>query len=377
MLLYSVGGVLMVHDPLQVAFWATALACVLVALRKDSLAAWLGFGFFGGCGLLSKYTGVFLFPCVGLALLSHPDLRPRLRQAGPWLALGLGVLSGLPIVFWNWQNHWPSFSHVFSLAGGDASRHSYRSLPEFVLSQFGLVTPVYFFLVLAAWWSVWKLFRAGKANGEEWLLWCCSVPLFLFFVLMSVRTRVEGNWPAPSYFSAFILAALSLGPQGPGTVRLAKQGLALALGMTLLTHLQAARPFLPLPAAKARMDSLSRVDGWAAMGARVDQGLASLGPGAFVGAATYQNAAELSFYVKGQPPCLIVVNGGINHQYRFWNDPASFRGKDAILVAGMDWEAQDFAGRFEKLERLEDVVLVRNGVEARRQALYRGLKFKG
>lgn len=377
MLLYSVGGVLMVHDSLQVAFWATALACGLAAVRHDSLGAWLGFGFFGGLGLLSKYTGVFLFPCLGLALITHPQLRPKLKQAGPWLALAIGITAGLPIVFWNWQNHWPSFSHVFSLAGGDASRHSFRSLPEFLLSQVGLVTPVFFGLVLASWTGTWRRFRAAQVEAEEWVLWCCAVPLFLFFVLMSLRTRVEGNWPAPAYFSAFLLTVLGIFRQPRPETKWMKAGLALALAMTLLVHLQAVRPFLPLPGDKARLDSLSRVDGWKAMAADVDAGLAGLPEGAFVGAATYQNAAELSFYLKGQPACLIVVNGGINHQYRFWNDAASFRGKDAILVAGMEWEAQDFASRFEKLEKLGDVVLWRHGAEARRQTLYRGLRFKG
>jgi hypothetical protein len=379
MLLYSAGGILMVHDSLQVTFWAAAFCCVLKAVGGDQpehrgvSGWWLLAGLLGGAGLLSKYTGVFLFPLTGLAIVTHPGLRKQGQSPGPWVALLLGILSGLPILWWNWQNHWPSFRHVFSLAGGDSSRHSFSTLPEFLGSQFGLVTPLYLGLVLAAWWDTWK--RRVDADGVEWLFWCVSLPLFLFFLVMSFRTRVEGNWTAPAWFGGFCLVALhQMGRPSRKTISWA---FGLALGMSVLVHLQAMAPFLPLKPGQARVDGAARVAGWKELGAEASRASVDMKPGSFLAAQSYQNAAELSFYTSGQPGCVLLGEGELNHQYRFWNHPESEVGKDALLVVDREGQGVDLKNRFQDIRLVKRVALVRHGIEVRERWLFQGFGFKG
>jgi hypothetical protein len=173
--------------------------------------------------------------------------------------------------------------------------------------------------------------------------------------------------------AGLLLTALDLDP----LERLSKNALWLALGLSALVHLQAARPFLPIPQSHAKLDSASRVDGWREL-AQAVQGLkARLAPNAFVGCRTYQNAAELAFYLPGHARCLILQDGSINHQYRFWNQPALYKGLDAVLAVGQDWEINEMRERFKSLQEAGQVQVMRNGILTQTFKLYIGRGFSG
>jgi 4-amino-4-deoxy-L-arabinose transferase-like glycosyltransferase len=379
LLLFAVGGVLMMHDSLAACFWSLALLAACKAVEGGE-AWWLAAGFFGGAAVLSKYTGILLVPCLLLACLSQAQLRWHLRRPWFWLALLLGgVLAGYPILRWNLRWGWPSLEHVTGLGGGDASRHSPVALPEFIGSQLGLGTPLLLGLIVAAWaWAWRRRAEAGTASALRWLLFCCSAPVFGFFLLLSLRSRVEGNWPAPAYVAALPLAGWRLAEQGRLSSRFSRWALGLALAFSAVVYSQGAWGWLPLPAAQApRADATFRLQGWRELAQQVETERAALGPQAFVGCRTYQNAAELAFYLPGHPRPLILQKGQINHQYRFWNHPQDYLGRDAVLVIGQNWELNEMREMFQSLEERPAHEAWRRGVLMRRSQIYVGRGFKG
>ena len=369
-LLFSVGAILMMHDSLMGFFWMLGLTAALLALEESRY--WLMAGFFGGAAILSKYTGVLFFAGVLLALCSHPGLRPQLRSPWLWLGALLGSVLGLaPILYWNAIHQWPSMQHVASLAGGDSSRRSLSTVPEFLGSQFGLITPLVWLGVLGAWW---RYRQPRRASPSQWLLWCLGAAPFLFFAVLSLRTRIEGNWPAQAYLAGLLLLATDLDPAS----KFARRALALAAFMALLVHVQAIAPFLPIPQSRFKMDTAARLDGWRQLADAVETQRSQLSPGSFVACRTYQNAAELAFYLPGQPRSLIIQNGEINHQYRFWNPStgSGLDGRDAVIVTGQDWEVDEMRPHFRSLEAQSVVETRRNGIVVQTYRLYRAKGFK-
>jgi len=375
-LIFAVGGVLMMHDSLMGLGWMGALLCGLLAMRR-SPRWWLGAGACAAAALLSKYTAVLLIGCLGLSVALLPEFRRQARGPWPWIGLALAGLGGVPMLVWNAGNGWPSFVHVGSLAGGDASRH--RGIPwlEHIGSQVGLVTPLLWGVCVAGWAWALRRWRRGEGGPEERFVLLCSLPVALFFLALSFHTRVEGNWPACAYLGGVLLAALWLRsrPGGPGS--LGAWSLGVAWAMTLLVFTQALAPFLPIPQAGAKADVPARLAGWKALGERVWRERQALGPGSFTAVRTYQNAAELAFYQPGQQRSVLVVEDPPGNQYRFWDDRGAHLGQNAVIVAGQDWEIDYMAPHFARLKPLPDEVLVRNGIELRRSRLWLAWGFKG
>jgi hypothetical protein len=365
----------MMHDSLLGFFWMLALWAALAARRQPRW--WLAAGLAAGLGFLSKYTGLFLFLCLGLYAFARPrERREVARQPWFWAGGALGSLAALPVLIWNRANGWPSFGHVGALAGGDPSRHARGAFFELLGSQMGLATPVLFGFLLMAWAWAWRRRQEDDGPGaDRWLLWCASAPVLLFFAALSVRTRVEGNWPAPAYLGGLLLVLPWMAEVHPRP-KLQRWAVGLGLAFSLLAYGQAGWPFLPIPQARPKWDSGARVDGWRELGQRVQAERASMGH-AFTAARTYQNAAELAFYQSDHPRTLILQEGVINHQYRFWNDPATYVGQDAILVCGQDWEIGEMSPYFARVERRPDEVFTRRDVEVRRTQIWRAYGFKG
>ncbi|MGH7443064.1 MAG: ArnT family glycosyltransferase, partial [bacterium] len=381
-LIFAVGGVLMMHDSLMALGWMFSLACGLLVLRR-SPRWWLGVGLGAAWALLSKYTAVLLFGCLGLGVWCVPGLRRRFRGPWAWAGLALGILGSLAPFWWNATHGWPSFHHIGGLAGGDRNRR--RGLPwlELLGSQAGLITPLLWFACLAGWVRGLRRWRAGTDSDEERWLLLLSLPVALFFFALSLRTRVEGNWPSCAYLGALPLAGLWLWERARklgqlGTGRLGTWALVVAFGMTVLTFTQALHPFLPFPQSLAKADAPARMDGWAALGARVErERMAMGGAGVFTATLSYQNAAELAFYQPGQERCALLSDGPPQNEYRFWDDYSSDLGRNAIAVAGQASDAKTLARHFQRLSALPDEVLVRNHIEVRRTHLWRAYGFKG
>ena len=145
--LYAIGAVLMTIDAPFVCCWGLAWLCLSRVRPREGELAWYGAGAAFGLGLLSKYTMFMLVPCVVLWLISSPRLRHWLRRREPYDALVLGLLIFSPVVVWNARNDWYSLRHVLIQAGGGSGRSLLATLgggPEFLATQFGVVSPFLF-----------------------------------------------------------------------------------------------------------------------------------------------------------------------------------------------------------------------------------------
>ena len=205
--LVLVGAIFVTPDAPLVVFWTLGLAA-LVELWLTGEARWLvALGLALGLALESKFTAIFFAAGVGLALAAAPSLRRWL--ASPALLAGLAVALAIfaPFVAWNAEHGWATFAKQFGRAPPHGFAPSY--IAEFLVSQVGLINPLVFAALVAALATIrWRAPVLPRSHDEaRRLLACTMAPAAVYFLLHSTHDRVQGNWLAPLYPAAAILAA--------------------------------------------------------------------------------------------------------------------------------------------------------------------------
>jgi 4-amino-4-deoxy-L-arabinose transferase-like glycosyltransferase len=236
----QVVSVVMTIDGPYVACWAAAAWCGWRCLaarghdqarRRGGGPAWLGLGLAIAAGFVFKYTMLLLVP----GLLAYwwwqrRDGRERdepVRGAsgeGWWMVGGLAIAAaGLaPVLIWNAQHDWPTVKHLLGhlgVAGGDVPMHVVAGAApadewspwwslELIGQQLGMIGPM---LVLGA-IAAWGVLRSREGEGRrrraaEVYLVLCAAPVLAFYLLVSLKTEPEGNWPMAAYVTLLPLAA--------------------------------------------------------------------------------------------------------------------------------------------------------------------------
>lgn len=179
--------------------WTLALYAFVKALETNNWWDWILLGIALGIGLLSKYTmGIFLVSAL-LYLVWTKQLKPLVNPRA-WAAIGIAGLLFMPNLWWNWQNHFPTFQHTaeIALASKQGLVH-WDELGEFLGGQFGVFGLLLFPLF------IWLAFKSS--HSQKILLLSFSLPFLLIISLQAWLGRANGNWAAPTYVAATLLVA--------------------------------------------------------------------------------------------------------------------------------------------------------------------------
>jgi undecaprenyl-diphosphatase len=344
LLLLNGAALIATPDGLLLPCWAAACWHAAVALERDRWQDWLLTGLCFGLGLLSKYT-MLLFPVsLFLCIIFSEKQQRRLMTWKPWLGLLAGLLLFTPVVIWNARHDWVTFRHVLFQGGvNSGSTFTLRYLGDFLGSQAALISPVLFLFILAGWLHGW---RRGILPEEQlrFLFWL-SLPGFAVFALLSLHVRIYGNWPAPAYLTALILAAALHSRHRWWNFGV---GLAMLISAALMTHL--VYPVLPIRVEWGDRIALE-TKGWDKMAHEVSQAIRQMRrpEQTFVFGLRYQLASEMAFYMNGQPRTVSINRWTRPNVYDFWFDDSMLIGMDGIGVFEFEAEATQFSQVFKRV----------------------------
>jgi len=283
------------------------------ARSRDSLRWWAVAGVALGLALTAKYTAVLLPLGVLLGLAVRRDLRGRLAEPGPYVAVAIALVVFAPVVLWNARHDWISFAFQLRHGLGQVRGSALNRELELVGGQLGLVTPILFVMMAIA---VARAMRA-RAGRVEAVLAIVATTIFAFFMYSATKRRAEANWPALAYVPALLLVAAAGETVAWRRWRLA--GVALAVALTGVTYVNAFTPILPVP---ARRDPAARAHGWSDLARAVEKVYAPRLPilsyRTWVAAGRYQDASELAFHLADKPGVFSVSFSGRASQYDLW-----------------------------------------------------------
>jgi len=374
-----VGSVILTTDVLLAFFWVLAMYTFHRAVNQGSWKWWLATGAALGCGMLSKYTMMFLYPSFALYLALFD--RRWLRSPRPYCALALSFVLMSGVIYWNYANDWISIRHTASIGagGGFSLGKSVEHFAEFLGGQAGVVSPIIFGLLL---WSIGACGRRLRTDRNAAFLFLCFAGIFGFYALLAFTRKPLANWPA----CAYLAAAPAFGimwfekPRGRRLKVLLVSGLAFgcilgavprssdllywAAGRSVEAGERLDRIHLFGTEIDPAKDPTNKLRGGRELGVAVSRCMGSeAGDSPFVFTDRYQLAAWLAFYTKGHPR-VHCLNTGMRrlNQYDLWAEPGNFAGRDGLFITGGDTErAQRYidamvgVGAFDRGEYLETV----------------------
>ena len=203
--LFFVYGVLITPDVPLIFFWLLTLYLVSIAVREDQKWAWYFAGAALGLCMLSKYAGIFLLPSAFLFLLLDRRYRQWLLRKEPYLAVLIALVIFTPVILWNIEHDWASFTFQVSDRLSQETSHPLRGFGEFLLIQFGVTSPTLLAGLLLI--SAIPVSLTVKDRRIKWrFCFLFSFPLLAFLLFYSTRSLVKANWTLPGYISLLIAA---------------------------------------------------------------------------------------------------------------------------------------------------------------------------
>ena len=341
----AVMSVVMTIDAPFMFCWSLALYCFWRMLVNDQQRPWwvLATTVAVGTGLLCKQT-MLAFPVLALAyVVTRAEYRQELRRPTFWLA-GLGSLLFLtPVLWWNSQHGWITLAHTqshFTAESISVTEHL-RDAAESWAGQIALISPSTWLLLAMLFLGSWR-WRPVTA-GEQFLLTFSAAPLALV-LLLSLKQRVEPNWPAPFYVAGIVLlggvASRAAQAGRESSFRLPRRGLAWAICVGLVaTSMTYGIPYAVslLGWKGSKIDPVVRMWGWPEIGAQVAARLRQLDPDKEAIVAVVNDRAatsELAFYLPGQPRVQLWNSSDtIGSQYDLWGLPTDALGKNVLVVS--------------------------------------------
>jgi hypothetical protein len=347
-LIYSAGAVLMMHDTVMIFFFALFIYSMLhVVENPDNNKYWAHAGILLGLGVMSKYTLAVIYPALLVYFLTAGPIKNRLK--------GLTILSVFflwslaPVIYWNLTHDFATISFLIARKGSGSS-FTFKYLLELIGGQIGLIS-VFLIPFMAA-----ALARNLKSRGFKagFMMAVLFIVSFIPFIFLSLKNRVEANWPAFCFFPLFFITTQFIFSIKNLKPWLLHSIYGAGILIVIMVHIQVVRPFLPLPGG---MNALSKSYGYKELAEKMSgiyNKYAYNGP-VFYSTRHYQAASLLSFYLPGQPDVYVLLDSGAIKNYRYWTGWKRLVNYNCIFAWSEDWETWEIEKFFKKHSFVEKI----------------------
>lgn len=316
-------------DSALLFFWLAVLYFVQEFQRTQRGTCFLYAGIALGASLLCKYTAVAILPGIFVAMLLTAQQRRALLSVYPYAAVVLAVLIFLPVLYWNANHEWISFTMQFSHRGQEAASGGglhIRYFLQLLATQLAMLTPLVFVLFVKSCFTLSKRWR--DFPGVH-LYFLSGAFLIFGFVLISFTSKVKLHWLLPAYSGAILAIAYLYRGTGLWASVWVRRGAVFSLVLIVCCHL-----LLVIPG--FQIFQVNSWSGWHQFTREVTDLQESLGgrDKVFLFADSHKTAAYLTFYSEGHQPAYAQnIIGGFAKQFSVWELPAGLQGKSGLYVS--------------------------------------------
>lgn len=327
----AAGEWILPDGPLLFALAGAALALSRLFFGKTAAVwpLWLTAGVCLGLAGLSKYNAMFFPLGLILFLAFSPDQRRRwLAHPAPYAAALLALVMILPVVLWNAENGWVSF--LFQGERGAPGGHwRPAQVGAMALSEIALLSPWIFVALVCGLVAAARRSLSGPSDGGRRLfLLCLTLPIGIFTLTPLWGARGLPHWPMPGWLFVYPLLGLWLAERTQLARRLFAIGSTAALAVVATAAVAEVQTGLLVRLTPSLIDPTLESLNWSKL--RQSPLLADSARPAFVVATKWTEAGKIAQALGPQIP--VTVFAGDPHGFAFLDDPATFIGKDAVIV---------------------------------------------
>lgn len=297
-------------------FLILPLIFTVIALEeKGSLSSWIMLGVLFGLAGLSKYTAIlFVPPIVLFAILKKRFdlfLNPRLLIT---IVLAITIIS--PVIFWNIQNNWISFTYQSEHVVG-AKHINWSGFFSSLGAQIGAYNP---FLFPVAFYGLYQATRSK--NDTLFLSALFGWILILFFTYASLYKTALPHWSALFYMLFIPIGAYYMF----NYKKYLKAAIGFGLVLSLFAYAELGFKFLPLP----DYQSLHRdIYGWDKIMKEANEVIKN-DPHAAIAVTNWTLASRAMFYNKRYNSEVYLIDDR-KDQFDIWQKGSPL-GKNLIVI---------------------------------------------
>ena len=179
--------------------WLTVKLHLQISQRypRDTLL-WIGLGLVLGLAALTKYTSLFFALAIPICLMIWHGVK-MFKRPGFWISILIAALLTSPIIFWNMEHEWISFTYQFN--HGTGGEWKFKRLPIFLLNQ------IVCFGILGLLGITWTYRR--HLNTPTPLLLFFIIP-FCIFLYFSGGGSSLPHWTTPAWIALTPIAGIGL-----------------------------------------------------------------------------------------------------------------------------------------------------------------------
>ncbi len=374
---YNLASILFLTDSPLLFFFTLTVLFFWKSVEYNKPYLWILTGISAGLGFLAKYSMVLILPPLVLFLAIFK--REVLKNKWFYISILIASIFTLPVIIWNYMYDWISFKHVSSLEGAHIKevsiKKSIQNIGDYIGGQILIISIFYLpFLIYA----LYKTIRDIKKK-EIFYLFIIPFSVFLVFLYITVKKRVEANWPAFAYITVFILIGFYI-YKNKKILKFFYPSFTLSiisiifLFYTPLLDLIGIGKVLP-----PEKDPTKRLIGWKMLGKEVSEIVKNLNTDKyFLFSETYQVASEMAFYVKPYSKVFCINIGRRKNQFDLWEDINNYsnQGYYGIYITHFSGLPSEVKSSFKDLVLKKEVDIKYRGKIVKRYYIYLLKDFK-
>ncbi len=200
-------------------FFTLAVLAIAIGVERKEGPSYLGIGMLVLCGALYKWVVYAVWPILLLLLIFFPHLRKKNMVWG----VGMSLLALIPAIWWNAAHEWATFRHVGSTIVHSSAKKA-GNFGDFFIAQVGLLSPVYFGLLICALGGLFFRLRSlhpvpstssghpaaknlMRRNPPALLICGIVISFILMYMALAFFKKMQVNWAFFLYPVGFIVLA--------------------------------------------------------------------------------------------------------------------------------------------------------------------------